>query len=196
MKKQVLAITIVSLLTANAFAVEPYIQAQVGQSNIDVDLDDDNDTYYGIGVGVNVSENLAFEAGYKDFGEASESAKEDGVTVDASVEATAFTIAAVGKLPLGSSAKLFGKIGLDIWETETTIKGSGLGVSRTWSDSDDGADLSFAVGAAFDITESTDIHIEYQLHKFEYQFENEELGLNLSDDADVDVIAVGLNFSF
>jgi len=196
MKKNLIALTVAGFFSVNAFAVEPYIQVQVGRSEIDADLEDDSDTYMGIGLGFGVTENFAFEVGYKDFGEASESAREVGVAVDLSVEATSFTVAAVGKLPIGSSAELFGKVGLDIWETDVSIKGSGPGVSRTWSDSDDGTDLYFALGAAFSITESTDIHVEYQLHSFEYTFESEELDFSTSDDADVDVITVGVNFGF
>jgi len=55
MQKQLVALAVASVLSSGAFAVEPYLQAQVGQSKFDVDLNDDNDTYFGVGVGFDVT---------------------------------------------------------------------------------------------------------------------------------------------
>lgn len=189
MKKNLMALAVAGLFSVNAFAVEPYIQAQVGQSEIDTgsSISDDKDTYLSFGVGFGVSDNLAFEVSYKDFGEAQDKYScTNGVASTTCVEtfeATAISFAAVGILPIGPSAELFGKIGLDMWDGDYEFEAQGYGSD---SESDDGTDLFYAIGAAFNITESTDIHIEYQKHEF-------DLG---EADLDVDVLNIGVNFGF
>jgi len=189
MKKHLIAVVAAGIFSTNVFAVQPYIQAQVGQSKIDpgYSVSDDKDTYLGFGVGFGVNENLAFEVGYKDFGEAKDKyVCTDGFTrtnCTDSVEATAISFAAVGILPLGSSAKVFAKLGLDMWKGKAKFEADGYGSD---SEDDDGTDLFYSVGAAFDVTSSTDIHIEYQKHSFDVA----------DSDLDVDVLAVGVNFGF
>jgi len=180
MKKNLIALTVAGLFSVNAFAVEPYLQLNAGQSDFDVS-GDHTDTVLGAGIGFGVSNNLAFEISYNDFGEASE---KDILSIGdkASVEANAVSLAAVGKLPIDSSFQIFGKLGLDIWNTDFSYRDGFV----SGSDSDDGTDLFYGVGASFSITESTDIHIEYQAHSFKIA----------GEDLDVDVVLVGVNFGF
>ncbi len=169
MKKSLVAFSATALLCASAssFAVQPYLIGQIGQSDFDAG-EDDSDTYFSVGVGFDVSKNLAFEVSYKDYGEA-----EGGPWfAEWEVEASSFSGAAVGKLPLNSSVELLGKVGLDIWEVD----------SDNSSYDEDGTDLFLGFGAAFNINTRTDITLTYELHEF--------------DDVDVDVLAVGINYGF
>lgn len=170
MKKSLLAFSTATLLAASAssFAVQPYVIGQIGQSDFDV-AGDDSDTYFSIGVGFDVSKHLAFEVSYKDYGEAGD---DNGRwNDDWDLEASSFSGAVVGKLPVGSSIELLGKVGLDIWEVDAD---NGY--------DDDGTDLYLGFGAAFNINTRTDITLTYEMHEF--------------DDVDVDVLAVGINYGF
>jgi opacity protein-like surface antigen len=173
MKKSLLAISASALLlgaSATSFAAQPYLIGQLGKSDFDVDgYDDDSDTYFSIGVGFDISKNLAFEASYKDFGEADVGRGRFDDSV--SVEASAFSAAAVGKLPLNASFELIGKVGLDLWDVEAEP-----------GDDDDGFDLFLGFGAAFNVDSRMDITATYELHEF--------------DDVDVDVVAIGINYGF
>jgi len=188
MKKHLIAVVAAGIFSTNVFAVQPYIQAQVGQSEADLDysISDDTDTYLGVGVGFKVNKNLAFEVSYRDFGEVEDKYDDDGFDVKETYSADAISFAAVGIIPVGSSIELFGKLGIDLWNAEW--KGQATDGFTNYSDSekDDGTDLFYAIGAAYDVTASTDIHIEYQKHSFEVS----------GGDMDVDVLAVGVNFGF
>lgn len=173
MKKTLLVFSASALLlgaSATTLAAQPYLIGQIGKSDFDVDgyNGDDSDTYFSIGVGFDVSKNLAFEASYKDFGEVGGELPGPG---DWSVEVSSFSAAAVGKLPLNASFELLGKIGVDLWEAEVEP-----------GDDDDGFDLFLAFGGAFNVDARTDITVTYEMHEF--------------DDADVDVLAVGVNYGF
>lgn len=172
MKKTLLAFSTAAVLlstAATSFAAQPYLIGQIGKSDFDVDgFDDDSDTYFSIGVGFDISKNLAFEVSYKDFGEADvQNRFGEGPTV----EVSAFSAAAVGKLPLNASFELIGKVGMDLWDAEFNP-----------GDDDDGFDLFLGFGGAFNVNSRTDVTLTYELHEF--------------DDADVDVLAVGVNYGF
>jgi len=196
-----------------ALALEPYITGQLGQSNIDAgdaifaDSLDDNDTYYGLGVGVHVTENLAFEIGYHDFGKIDAQYTElnpDNVfNGTESLKLDSIGIAAVGILPIDRNFSIFGKIGLDLWNatwkdsyTASYIDGIAQG-----SDSvkDDGADIFATMGAIFDISEAANLFIEYQMHSFNVKgkaYESIDGYYDVNLDIDADVLSVGATFSF
>lgn len=212
MKKSFLALALLALtlVGAPAFAAGPYIIGQVGKSDIDAgkgtfaDSLDDTDTYFGIGVGFQVSQNLAFEVGYHNFGKIE--ADYGGVFTDGfadgteSVELDSVSVAAVGTLPIGPSVGLYGKVGLDLWNAEWKDRyreDSPEGyLSQSDTASDDGADIFFAAGANFYLSEYSSIFIEYQVHQFDVSTEayggNESVDL----DVDVDTLSVGINYSF
>lgn len=211
MKKTLLALAASGLAVVgnSAFAAGPYIVGQLGKSDIDAgegvyaqSLDDD-DTYFGIGVGFKVTENLAFEIGYHDLGEieakyggSNENGYEDGKE---SLALDAVSVAAVGTLPLGPSFNIFGKVGLDLWNAEwkDSYHEMYLGDAYSESDkvSDDGADVFFAVGAAFNVSEASSVFIEYQVHQFDVS--GTAYGADDVDlEVDADTFSVGINYSF
>lgn len=211
MKKSFLALAIsgLTLVGAPAFAAGPYIFGQVGKSDVDAGEGtyanslDDTDTYFGIGMGFQVSENLGFEIGYHNFGkiEASYGGTYPDGFADGkeSVELDAVSVAAVGTLPIGPSVGLYGKVGLDLWNAEWKDRyreDSPLGyLSQSDTASDDGADIFFAAGATFYLSEFSSIFIEYQVHQFDVSTEaygDESVDL----DVDVDTLSVGINYSF
>lgn len=214
MKKSLIALAAsgLALVGNHAFAAGPYIIGQIGQSDIDAgqgvfaDSLDDTDTYFGIGAGFKVTNNLAFEVGYHNFGkaEASYTYVENGFESGTeTLELDSVSVAAVGILPLGPSASLFGKLGLDVWEAEwkdgyqADVDGSLY--SESDKISDDGADLFYAIGATFDITSNASIFVEYQIHQFDLQgaaYESEDGFYDVDYEIDADVLSVGVNLSF
>jgi len=194
MKKHLIAVVAAGIFSTNVFAVQPYIQAQVGKSDMSADIEDfdsfdDNDTYLGIGVGFKINKNLAFEISHKDFGEAEKTYTAGSESLKFTVGGDAISFAAVGILPIDASFSVFGKLGLDLWNGDAKATyDDGFGFVDSESDSDDGTDLFYAVGASYQITASTDVHIEYQVHEF-------DTGGDISS-VDADVLAIGVNFGF
>jgi len=215
MKKSLFALAVsgLALVGTPAFAAGPYVFGQIGNANVDAgdsvygsSLDDD-DTYLGIGVGFKVTKNLGFEIGYHDFGKIESkygSSDEDGFgNGKESLALDAISVAAVGTLPVGPSFNLFGKVGLDLWSAEwkDSYHEVYLGDAFSESDkvSDDGANVFFAVGAAFDISEYSSVFIEYQVHQFELKgraYESDDGYDEVDLDIDADVLSVGINYSF
>jgi len=188
MKKHLIVVAAASFLSAHVFAEQPYIQVEAGSSKVDLDysISDDTDTYLGVGVGLKVTKNLAFEIGYRDFGEVEDKYFDENFDYKETYSADAVSVAAVGILPLGPSVELFGKLGVDVWKTKWKGRATDGFETVHENESDDGTDLFYAIGAAFNINTNTDIHVEYQRHSF-----------NVAEtDVDIDVLAVGVNFGF
>ncbi len=164
-------------------AAQPYFSASIGRSDIELDqVSDtdikDNDTFASIGFGFDITNNLAAELTYNDYGEASANIGDN----KASFEASSFSAAIVFKYPLGASFNLGAKAGLDIWETEGE------------SYQDEGTDIFFAVGGSFDISEETELGAYYELHSFELS--DIEASGPIDTDYDIDVFSIGVKFKF
>lgn len=215
MKKSLLALAVSGLVIVGnpAFAAGPYVVGQLGQSDVDAgegvfaDSLDDTDTYFGVGIGYKVTENIAFEIGYHDFGKAEAdygSTFPGGFeTGTESLELNSVSFAAVGILPLSPSFSLFGKLGLDVWEVEWKdqyqASEDGFDYSGSEKLDDDGTGIFLAVGATFDLTANTAVFIEYQLHQFDLEgaaYETEEGFYEVDYEIDADVLNVGINYSF
>jgi OOP family OmpA-OmpF porin len=73
---------------------------------------------------------------------------------------------------------VFGKIGLFSWEAEANDTTGGI----PFSADDDGTDVSFGVGVAYNFTRNFGLRAEYELFK--------------TDDADVSLISIGVVWRF
>lgn len=104
----------------------------------------DSDVAYNIFVGYSVTDAVAVEVGYQDWGEGEDDAF--GYT-DVSVEPSMVTVMAVGTAPLADNVSVFGKAGVAF----LSIDGAqGSGTSRT-SDTSDSQDLALGGGVQWDI---------------------------------------------
>jgi hypothetical protein len=148
-----------------------YLGASVGQSNIQIDdfNYDADSTGYKIIAGWRFLDWLAVEANYLDFGSGDD--RISGTKVE--TDADGISLSAVGFLPVGP-VDLFARVGAVDWSAD--VSSSGLG-----SDSDDGTDLTYGVGAQFRVW-SLSIRAEYEMFDIE--------------DADVDMISLGVTWTF
>ncbi|MCM2312278.1 MAG: outer membrane beta-barrel protein [Steroidobacteraceae bacterium] len=148
-----------------------YLGASVGQSALQVDdFDYDADaTGYKLIVGWRFLDWLAVEGNYVDFGSGDDTVAGSRIET----EADGISLSAVGFLPVGP-VDLFARVGAIDWSADVSSPGFG-------SASDDGTDLTYGVGAQFRVW-SLSIRAEYE--RFEVS------------DADLDMISVGLTWTF
>lgn len=131
---------------------------------------DDEDTGFKIFGGKRLNQNLAVEVGFVDLGEITAT----GPGGTAQVETDGIQVAAVGILPVNPRFHVFGKVGLYLWDVSASGPGGSL--------SDDGTDLMFGFGAAWNLADRLDLRAEWE------QFD--------IDGDDVDMFSVGLLYRF
>jgi OmpA-OmpF porin, OOP family len=137
---------------------------------------DEKDTAWKLFGGYQFNRHFALEASYFDYGSITANGQTFGVPFRITGDATAFGVAAVGILPLANQFSLFGKLGL--LRTELDLSASGVGGSASESDSDTG--LHIGVGAMFDMGRNFSIRAEWERN----------------DEAEIDMISVGVRFRF
>lgn len=132
-----------------------YVGADVGQ----VDVEEENDTGFKILGGYQFHRNIAAELGY-------------GLLFDKEgAELTTWELVAVGMYPLTPQFSIIGKLGFAMWEVE--VEGFG---------SEDGTDLTWAVGVQYDITKNLGLRAQWQTYE--------------ADEADADFLSIGVVWRF
>jgi len=204
MNKQMLFLALSAALAAtSAQAADTgfYIGGSVGQAEVSdfgaADLDaelatlgitsssstDDTDTGWKLFAGYRFMKYLAVEGAYTNFGEATaHSIITPPGTVDTTLEAEAWTVSALGILPLGDQFSLFARLGVNFWNVDISAVGTGGGTTAAVSDDDDGTDMVYGVGAAYSFTNNLSVRGEWERYDF--------------DDGDVDLWSVGLGWNF
>lgn len=150
-----------------------YAGAGIGQATIDacegITHCDDEDTSWKIFGGWQLNQNVAFEAGWVDFGEVT--GIKGGSAVSAEVDG--WTLAAKGILPLNEQFSVFGKLGMISWD----LKGGGAASGTD----DDGTDLLYGIGAQYMFTDQVGLVGEWEWYDI---------------DNDVDLLSVGVLIKF
>lgn len=145
----------------NAVAEGFYIGAGIYQTQAQVDSLDETDETPALFLGYNLIDSNVFllsaEFGYYDLGDYSD----HGVTVDAD----AYTLSAVGTIPLGPFIELFGKVG---------VAQVSLSVN---DDDDDGSEAFYGVGIGIDVLDTLDVYIEYL--DFDTEVDSNMIGIGL-----------------
>lgn len=136
--------------------------------------EDKTDTGWKLSVGNQFNTNAALEFGYADLGEA----KFNAAGVGCSLEADGFHASLVGSLPMANQFSFTGRVGLFRWNADVSCSAGGASASADES----GTDLTFGVGVRYDMTKSVGLRGEWE--RFDL------------DDADVDMLSLGLIFSF
>ena len=110
--------------------------------------------------GYQFGRNLAVEIAYVDLGKATYSGTFVGQPVTGgTVKTSGLNASAVGILPLNPSFSLFAKAGVFAWEAKAKDVTGGV----PFSGKDDGADLSFGFGGAYNVTTNFSVRAEWEL---------------------------------
>ncbi|MEL7022149.1 MAG: porin family protein [Pseudomonadota bacterium] len=159
-----------------------YIGASAGGSTLEADLGvtdipdlpdsiDEDDTAFKGYIGYNFDLpliNLGVEAGYVDFGQP----EFDVLGSEVTLETNAWNVWGIVGVDAGL-IDLFAKVGYAAWEAEASI--------QNVSDSTDGNDLAYGVGASFGLG-PVSVRGEYELYEF--------------DETDVTMLSVGVTYQF
>lgn len=184
-----------SLASAPALSQDTgwYAGLNVGQSKIkDFDCSgttscDDQDTALSIFGGYQINKNFGVELGYVDLGKATQGGTDPILgTFSLSFEATGFELSGVGTLPISDKFSVYGKLGFFMWDLDVKGSSSTLGSASL---SEDGTDLTFAVGVRWNFTKNLTAQLQWQRYN------------DIGDDAttgksDIDVIGAGILFRF
>jgi OOP family OmpA-OmpF porin len=140
---------------------------------------DGSDTGFKFFGGFQVNPNFALEAAYVNLGEARYSGDFFGdPVVGGRVEATGINLSGVLSAPLGPGFSVFGKLGLFLWEAEANDITAGV----PFSDRQDGTDLSFGIGASYDVAPNVSVRAEWEFFQ--------------PADTDTSLLSIGVVFRF
>jgi OOP family OmpA-OmpF porin len=176
-------------LAATQASAQAFLGGSIGQSDIDDDITDGlitsgtvdgKDTGWKIFGGYMFNRHFGIEGAYVDLGEASYSGEFQGAAVTGGkVEVSGLNIAAIGSYPVNEQFAIFGKVGLFIWEAEANDQTAGIGA---FSAKEDGTDISFGLGVGYHFTRNLGVRAEWERFS--------------TDDADADLISIGLVWRF
>lgn len=144
---------------------------------------DDSDSGWKVFAGYKIMKNLAVEGSYTNLGEATArttvTAPVAG-TFNTTLELESWSISAVGILPLNDQFSLFARLGLNVWNSDVSVAGTGSGSAVTTSD--DGSDVVYGLGASYNFSQNLSLRGEWERYNF--------------GDSDVDLLSVGLAWAF
>jgi OOP family OmpA-OmpF porin len=152
---------------------------------------DERDSAWKLYLGYQFNRNFAFEAGYTDFGKFSLSTATTGpaANVGGNIRAYAWSLDAVGLAPVSTRFTLFGKLGLQRWDTEAPVAAANAGAASSATLGARGNDWKLGVGARYDLSRNVGVRFEW------------ERFVNVGDSAasgrgNIDLIAIGLQYRF
>lgn len=142
---------------------------------------DDKDTAWKLFAGYQFHPNVAVELGYADLGKA----KASDPTAEVSDEATAWDLTAVGSWPVANQFSIYGRFGFYRSEVKSKVSISGFGSA---SDDKTTTDITFGLGARYDITRNLGIRAEWQRYN--------DVKDAFDTKSNVDVLSIGALYRF
>jgi OmpA-OmpF porin, OOP family len=164
-----------------------YVGASVGQSkarHVDCAGFSSCDTKaaaFGILGGYQINRNFAAELGYHDFGRVTLSGPGS-----ANIKANAAELVGVGAYPFANQFSVYGKLGAYHAESKLSPPPAGSGSA---SPKDRNTDLTFGLGAQYDVTREAGVRAEWQRYK-------NVGGDDTGGKSDIDAISIGLIWRF
>lgn len=172
MKKQSLAIAMSAALLApvSALAQGWYAGGGIG----DTELEDwgSSETSYKLYGGYRLSERLALELSYTDYGDFNEG--------QVRADADALAVTAVGMLPLNQQWGLFARGG--VARTSTDVR------FRSYHDSDEDFTFVVALGVSWLVAPQVELRAEYELL--------DEVSFGDAEDSNIETIGIGAAYRF
>jgi OOP family OmpA-OmpF porin len=158
---------------------------------------DDSDTGWSIFGGYRFSPYFAVEASYLDLGAVSYRVSADvafeavpgffPASVDIDFEASGFTAAVLGALPIGESFEVHGRLGMMFTDVETSGTVRIAQLAAGGSDSASSQDVFYGIGAALHLGGAWTLSLDY--HLFKDVGDEEESG-----EEDIDLITLGISY--
>jgi OOP family OmpA-OmpF porin len=151
------------LAGASAYAEQAsgfYAGAGIGDATIEVDdVDfDASDTAFKVFGGYSFNQNFAVELTYFDGGAPKENFSEFGVNGSVEAEVDGLIASMVGRIPVGDTFALFGKLGFASYDVKATARAGGFSASEDGSDED----IAYGVGASLGFGQSFEVRAEYE----------------------------------
>jgi OmpA-OmpF porin, OOP family len=157
-----------------------YVGGAVGEISVEVDeVDfDESDTGFKVFGGYAINPYFAVELAYFDGGTAEETFRAGPFSASIGVDISGLVASAVGRVPLGDSFALFGKLGFASYEGDVKLRVNGQ-VEAVESGSDEdiaygvGAELSFgafALRAEYEVIDASDGEINMLWLGGQYRF--------------------------
>lgn len=166
-------------LKGGAVGIDPDIATEGAVISLD-----DRDSGWKAFVGYQFHPNFAAELSYVDLGDYNvQHVSGPGTEID-KVSPDSWCLSGVGSYPLRAGFSIIGKLGICKWNDHAseTVTGGG---SLDNEASDDGTDLTFAVGASYDLSPRITTRLELERY------------LNVSHDkGDVDMLSINLLYRF
>lgn len=169
MKKIAIAILLSGFVAAPAVAAGGYVGVNAGSAKIDL-TGFDSTTSFGVFGGYAFNENFAAEVAYTNFG-----SKDYPAAGVMGVKSHAYSVSAVGSWPINEQFSLFGKLGF----ATTTLEATGFASTSK-------SDLTYGVGAQFNVNKQVGIRLGYDSYKVSDSFTN----------ANQNVMSIGALFNF
>ncbi|WP_415898009.1 porin family protein [Neptuniibacter sp. QD72_48] len=173
MKKTLLATALISGILSQAAMADSnfYLGGGVGKTSVDyvevtgATITDDSDTSWKFFAGYNFNKNFAVEFAYQDLGENSA----DVLNVPVKIDGDAYSLALLGKLPVGEKAEVFAKLGYARIDADADV------ANTTVSESE--SDVLYGLGANYSVTEKVDLRLEWERMDFEDEVDTVSLGV-------------------
>jgi OOP family OmpA-OmpF porin len=150
---------------------------------------DEKDVGYKLQIGYMVNRNFGVEGGWVDLGKFRYNASFTGGSAQADIKASGINIAGIGVLPLDHGFSLFGKLGVINAKVKTNVSASGPGGSASANESSTNWSPNYGLGVMYDVSPKFAIRAEWE--RFDKVGDKNKTG-----EGDVDLLSVGLRFSF
>lgn len=159
-----------------------YVGAAYGLVSVDGSEFDDDDDAPQIYAGFQVTPYFGIEGSYMDFGKARGDVLQ--------METDGYSLALTGRIPVNERFALYAKVGQFWWDSDVSVRNTGLGESFS------GDELTYGVGLSFAITPALDLRLSYD--RLDVDLDRDEIGpvARANFESDVDVAALGLTFKF
>lgn len=146
---------------------------------------DNTSTAFKVFGGYQVNQYLGVEVGFVDFNDvkASSSVAGPARSVYTTAENDAWTLAAMGTLPVTKNISVFAKLGAGSWSSNLrTISRDAIGLTASATDKNRGVDLFYGLGASYALLDNVDLRAEVERYKF--------------DNVDINLMTAGMAVKF
>lgn len=152
----------------------------------------ESSTSFGARLGYKFNDYIAAEAGYHQYGEATDNYTDEwGDSISDKVKTSSTSIGLKGILPLSDQFSLFARAGYAKWDLDIKSTDSSL-PGDVFSMKEDGNNAYFGFGLDFNISESVSLGLEYSMLNMEFAIDDsytesdENFYYSLSSHTDVD----------